>query len=171
MSELSEKLVQELDGVEKTVPRARYERLASLSYVKSGVEYDEPALRVHFEQSVTDPTYAKSNADLIREFMQSGQTLATARLQQYDFEDGVDDGVDYPISRHISATPEEVYQSAQSTLERVKIRNEIKRLQASKREEHNEDIKQLKETLSSLRNPADKTAASQTDTGESADAR
>lgn len=160
MSKAVDNVMKELDGVEQTMPKAKYSRLATLSFVKSGVEYEEPALDVHFEQSVTDPTFAKSNSELIREFMQSGQTLATARLAQYDFQDGEDNGIEYPISRHIGAAPEEVYQAAQSTLDRVRIRNEMKRLQATRREERKQDIAELKESLSSLRSPTDKIAGS-----------
>lgn len=142
---------------------------------KAYEKYVEPVLTRHFDASVVDPTYARSNAELIREYMQSGQVLASARLQQYDFDDGVDDGVDVPISRHISAEPEEVYQSAQSTLERVRLRAEYRRLQSSKQKDRDEISSMLKEALSANPrasgsiNPADKSGLSDSSAGESAD--
>lgn len=130
--------------------KLKYNRSAKLGAQFLGEGYEEPVYTREFDKSVTDPTYYKSNAQLITEFMASGQVLSSARLQQYDFQDGEDDGSDYPISRHISATPEEVYQSMQDTLSRVRLRDEYRRVERSKREERQESLTEIKNALQSL---------------------
>lgn len=156
-----EKLVEKASGetvISEEYKPVKYTRHEHLGTAFVGFGYEEPALDVHFEASVTDPTFARSNSELIREFMQSGQVLASARLQQYDFPDGVDDGSTYPVSRHIDVEPEEVYQASQSTLERVRLRQEMQRIQSSKRKDKEDDLRKIKEALASF-NPTDKTAA------------
>lgn len=157
VEELVEKATGDKVEIEEFKP-VKYTRHEHLGTQFLGFAYEESALDVHFEASVTDPTFARSNSELIREFMQSGQVLASARLQQYDFPDGIDDGSSYPVSRNIDAEPEEVYQSAQSTLDRVKLRQEMQRIQSSKRKDKENDLRQIKEALASL-NPTDKTAS------------
>lgn len=168
--ELVERMEEDSSQKEPVMVKSKYNRNTSLLTGFVGDGYEEPALYTQFAPSVTDPTYFRSNSDLIKEFMLSGQVLSSARLQQYDFQDGIDDGSPVPATRNIGLEPEEVTQVMESTLERARMRAEYSRLQASKREDRNISLKELKEALSanprasesnSESNPADKNGVSE----------
>lgn len=152
------------------------QRASHLGTSRYKADYAERALDVHFAPSVTDTTQYQSNAQLIQAFMTAGQALAATRQAQYDFEDGEDTGIDYPISRHISAEPAEVYQALQDMQARARNRAEYRRIQASNRADKENTLTELKDALQSLSgasadNPADKSAKSASDAqaGASAD--